>query len=78
MSTKKVNVTLSLPKETVDLMHGLIGKRKVSVFAALVLQNALEEKLKDLRIEYELANEDPDRIEVIKDWSMLDGEGWDD
>jgi hypothetical protein len=78
MSMKKVNVTFSLPKETVDLMYGLIGKRKLSVFTALALQNALEQRLKDLRLEYELANDDPDSIEVIKDWSALDGEGWDE
>lgn len=75
---KKVNVTLSLPKETVDLMNGIVGKGKLSAFAANALQSALELKIQDLRNEYELANEDPDRIEVINDWKSLDGDSWDD
>ncbi len=72
---RKAKVTISLPKETVDLMNGLIGKRKLSAFAAQALHSALDQKIKDLRREYELASQDPDRLEVIKDWSSLDGGG---
>ncbi len=75
---KKINVTFSLPKETVDLMQGLIGRRKLSSFVSEALKKALEEKVEELRNAYIEANTDPDRQETIKAWSKIDGENWHD
>ena len=73
---KKVNVTFSVPKETIDLMNGLIGRRKLSAFVTIALNKALQEKVEDLRLAYSQAEVDPDRIKVIKDWSTIEGEDW--
>ena len=75
---KKINVTFSLPKETIDLMQRLIGRRQLSSFVTHAINKALEEKNEALRNAYLEASKDPDRAEVIKDWSAIEGEGWDD
>ncbi len=73
---KKVNVTFSIPQETQERLHGLIGRRKMSSFVTTILNKALDEKMQLLRLEYAQAEEDPDRQEVINDWKALDGEDW--
>ncbi len=76
---KKVNVTFSIPKETIDLMHGLIARRKFRAFVTEALNNALEEKAKQLqRAAYSEANIDLDRNETLEDWSAIEGESWDE
>ncbi len=73
---KRVNVTFSIPKDTHERLHGLIGRRKMSAFVTQILNKALEEKMQQLRIAYAQAEEDPDRQEIINDWKVLDGEDW--
>ncbi len=75
---KKQNVTFSIPKETIDLLQRLIGRRKLSSFVTQAIHSALKEKEEALRNAYIQANKDPDRAEVIKDWSAIEGESWDD
>ncbi len=75
---KKQNVTFSLPKETIDLMQRLVGRRKLSAFVTHAINSALEEKEEALRKAYAQANEDPDRSETLKDWSAIEGEAWDE
>lgn len=74
---KKVNVTFSLPKETNELLHGLIGKRNMSSFVTDLLNKALGEKVELLRKAYIDAEMDPDRKTLIVEWGALDAEGWD-
>lgn len=73
---KKINVTFSIPKETNELLHGLIGRRKMSSFVTELLNKALEAKAQTLANEYKSAESDPERIEVIDAWKDLDGEDW--
>lgn len=73
---KKINVTFSIPKETNELLHGLIGRRKMSSFVTEILNKALEDKARALAQEYAEAESDKDRNEVIEDWKVLDGENW--
>lgn len=73
---KKINVTFSIPAETHELLQSLIGKRKMSSFAAEALRNALEQKREALKRAYREAESDPDRIGISEDWDMLDIEGW--
>ncbi len=75
---KKINVTFSIPKETHELLHGLIGRRKMSSFVTEVLNQALEAKAQMLAKEYIDAESDPERIEVIETWKELDGEDWEE
>jgi hypothetical protein len=75
---KKLNVTFSIPQETIDLMHGLIGRRKLSAFVTEALNNALKEKEEELQRAYAEANVDPDRRETVQDWSSIEGEAWDE
>lgn len=74
---KKTNVTFSIPREIVELMQGLVGRRKMSSFVAEAINKALEEKVAALKEAYAQANVDPDRAEVIKDWAAIEGDGWD-
>lgn len=75
MKTK--NVTFCLPIEVVNLLHSKIEKRELNKFATIALKKALEQE-DELRKAYAQANEDPGRIEVSKDWSFLDSDGWDE
>jgi len=74
MKTK--NVTFSMPIELVNMLHSRIGKRELSKFATKAIKKALTEEMDSLKAAYAEANNDPDRLEVIKDWEALDLEGW--
>ena len=76
MKTK--NVTFSIPTEIVSQLHAKVAKRELSKFATQAIVQALKEKNDLLKAAYAKANEDPDREEVLKDWTTLDLEGWDD
>lgn len=73
---KKITVTFSIPIETNQLLHTLIGRKKKSEFVSNVLQKALEEKANSLKKAYAEAESDPARNECIADWSLLDHENW--
>ncbi len=73
MKTK--NVTFSLPENVIDMMHSLIGKQKMSSFAAQALEQALEQKKESLRKQYTEAAQDADRLKTIEEWSVTDVEG---
>ena len=62
--------------ETNELLHALIGKKKLSSFVASTLNKALEEKMEALKREYAEAEKDPDRKKTIEEWKTLDAEGW--
>lgn len=74
---KNVNVTFSIPKELNAQLHANIGKRGLSRFVVEAIQKALYEKRQTLRQAYIEARDDPDRIETINDWKVLDDETWD-
>lgn len=74
MKTK--NVTFSLPEDVVEMMQSLIGKQKMSSFAAQALEQALKQKKESLRKQYVEAAQDVDRLKTIEEWSITDVEGW--
>lgn len=74
MKTK--NVTFSLPENIIDMLQSLIGKQKMSSFAAGALEKALEEKRELLKKEYADASRDADRLKTIEEWGITDLEGW--
>lgn len=73
---KKVNVTFSIPAETNELLHTLVGRKKLSAFVSSALDKALEEKMDTLKQAYAEAESDPGRIKTIKEWQHLDIEDW--
>lgn len=73
---KKVNVTFSISKETNELLHTLVGRKKLSAFVSSVLDKALEEKANALKKAYAEAEKDPHRTKTINEWKSLDTEGW--
>ena len=75
---KTVNVTFSIPVELNNALHTLLERRGLSRFVAESLEKALLEKKNALRQAYIDANNDPDRNETIRDWEVLDVEGWDE
>lgn len=75
---KKTIITVSLPEETKKLLKVLVSPRKRSAFIAEAINEALDEKRNALRAAYREAQDDPGRKEVIEDWSVLDGEDWED
>ena len=75
---KKIKVTFSIPVELNNLLHLMVDRRKLSHFVAQVLKQALSEKKQTLKEAYKEASKDPDRLRIIKEWEVLDGEGWDD
>lgn len=74
---KNINVTFSLPADLNTLLHAYVSKRGLSRFVAEAIQKALDEKRQILRQAYIEARNDPDRLEIINDWKILDGEKWD-
>ncbi|MBX7066775.1 MAG: hypothetical protein K1X28_06050 [Parachlamydiales bacterium] len=77
-SPKKIHVTFSIPEEVNTLLHSTVEKRGLSEFVTKALQKALAEERDSLKKAYAAANQDPDRNELLKDWSDLDKEGWDE
>lgn len=77
-ASKKVHVTFSIPEEVNQLLHSVVEKRGLSEFTTKALQKALAEETSSLKRAYAAANQDPDRKEVIDEWSTLDTEGWDE
>jgi metal-responsive CopG/Arc/MetJ family transcriptional regulator len=73
---KSVTVTFSLPKELIDQLHAFVERRGLSRFVSLAIEKALQEEKEALKAAYAAANQDPDRRELIEDWSALDSEGW--
>lgn len=73
---RKVTVTFSIPQFLNNKLHTFIGKRELSLFVSKAIEKALEEEQNVLLKAYAAANNDPDRKEIIDDWSLLDGESW--
>ncbi len=73
---RKINATFSIPEETSKLLHAVVGQRKISSFVTQAINDALAKEVDGLREAYKLAEKDPARQEVIDDWKVLDGEGW--
>ncbi len=73
---KKISVTFSIPVELNTMLHSMIDRRKLSHFVAQALEQALQEKKEALKEAYLQASKDPDRIQTIKEWKVLEEEGW--
>ena len=73
---KKINVTFSIPEDIHKQLQSFVGQRKMSAFVAKLLSEALKRKREVLKQAYIEAENDPDRNEVISDWSGIDGEDW--
>ena len=48
----------------------------MSNFVVQAIDEALAKKAASLRSAYEAAEKDPARQEVLNDWKIFDGEGW--
>ncbi len=75
---KKISVTFSIPVELNTMLHSMIDRRKLSLFVAQALEQALQEKREALKKAYVQAYKDSDRIQTIKEWEALEGEGGND
>ncbi len=73
---KKINATFSIPEEMHKRLQSVIGQRKMSNFVVQAIDEALAKKAASLRSAYEAAEKDPARQEVLNDWKVFDGEGW--
>jgi hypothetical protein len=78
ISDKKISVTFSIPVELNNILHSMIDRRKLSSFVAQALEHALNEKKQALKEAYMQASKDPDRLKTIKEWEVLEREGWND
>lgn len=77
-ANKKISVTFSIPVELNNMLHSAVDRRKLSHFVAQALEHALKEKKQVLKDAYMQASKDTDRLKVIKEWEVLDGEDWHD
>ena len=75
---RKVNVTFSIPETINSLLHSLIEKRGMSQFVTRALERALEEERLSLKAAYTAASQDPERISLLEQWAILEGDGWDE
>jgi len=84
---KHQNVTFSIPEDLKATLLAHVDKRGMSRFISAAIRKALEEekrkKEKALDAAYEAANQDPDRIETMRDWDtsddvsdLIDDEDW--
>ena len=73
---KKISVIFSIPVDLNNLLHSMVDRRKLSYFVAQALEQALKEKKNALNKAYFEASKDSDRLETIKEWEILEGEGW--
>lgn len=82
------NVTFSIPEDLKKSLYSHTSKGGISQFISNAIRKALdEEKMKkeqELDAAYEAANQDADRIDILRDWNSLDdvsdldnGENWD-
>ena len=74
MRTK--NITLSIPVDLVELLRTRVEKRELSKFVTKALERALQEEAENLKMAYKSANEDPDRLETLRDWADTEFESW--
>lgn len=73
---KKINVTFSIPEDTLNTLHLLVERRKMSSFVTRVINDALAAEKAALKKAYVEAEKDPDRKKTIAEWSSLDNEDW--
>jgi hypothetical protein len=52
------------------------GSRGMSRFIAEAVRERLRDRESRLREEYQTAEHDPDRQEIVKDWDAIGTEGW--
>lgn len=76
--SKKVHVTFTIPEDVNALLHSVVEKRGLSEFVTKALKKALQEERDALKKAYAAADQDPDRKELLDDWSDLDSDGWDE
>lgn len=72
---KKIRVSFSIPVELTTMLYSMVDRRKLSQFVAQVLKQALQEKSNALKEAYVQASKDPNRLQTIKEWEGLEGEG---
>ena len=75
---KKVNVTFSLPSELNTALHAFVERRHLSRYVTEAIRKALDEDQRSLRQAYMEMSSDPQELEEMGDWGVLDGELWDD
>ena len=73
---KNVFVTFSISSETHRLLRSLVGQRKMSLFVAQAITQALQQRVECLKKDYMDANQDSVRKETIDDWRVIESEDW--
>lgn len=79
-TVKNVTTSLSLSPDTFNTLQKLARERKASVSALVteLVQKTIEEKNRRLAKQYQEAEQDPARKELIHELRALDDEGWPD
>ena len=70
------NITFSIPEDLKAALYTHVSKRGMSRFISNAIRKVLEEeeskKEQELDEAYEAANQDSDRLEILRDWSAVD------
>jgi hypothetical protein len=72
MRMRTKNITLSIPVDLVEILRTRVEKRELSTFVTKALERALQEEVENLKMAYKYANEDPDRLETLRDWADIE------
>jgi type IV secretory pathway component VirB8 len=79
---EQVRVNLSLEQEVWERFSALVPNRKKSKIINELLKKEVKNIIhrseeKELRVAFQEASKDTQRIKSIKEWEPLDAEGWD-
>jgi hypothetical protein len=79
---EQVRVNLSLEQEVWERFSALVPNRKKSKIINELLKKELKNIVrrneeKELRLAFQEASKDTQRLKAIKEWEPLDTEGWD-
>jgi len=75
---KTRNITFSLPESLINMLQSQVGKSKMSKFAAKAIEDAINQKQVRLEAQYAEAEQDLETQKTIAEWSLLDGEDWEE
>lgn len=74
----KVNVTFSIPQELNRALHAYVERRHLSHYVTEAIKRALEDDQQRLRQAYIEMSCDPQELQEMADWGILESESWDD
>ena len=79
---EQIRVNLSLEQEVWERFSALVPNRKKSKIINELLKKEVKDIIhrseeKELRVAFQEASKDTQRLKAIKEWEPLDTEGWD-